>query len=103
MSYPDTPGFKALGPSSEAAQKMTRHAATVRGRVLQFLRSEHPASFTPDQIAHRLGISFLSVRPRVSELHLQGEIEPDGTRRKNDSGMSAQCWRASKRSDGASS
>lgn len=100
MSYPDSPGFKAVGPSSEAAQKVTQRATTVRERVLQFLRSHHPASFTPDQIADRLEISFLSVRPRVSELHLQGEIEPDGTRSKNTSGMSAQCWRAAKISAG---
>jgi hypothetical protein len=90
MTYLDTPGFKPAGPGSEAAQKVTRHAATVRDRVLQFLQSEHPASFTTDQITSHLGISFLSVRLRVSELHLRSEIEPDGTRRKNDSGMSAQ-------------
>jgi hypothetical protein len=102
MSYPDTPGFKAIGPSSEAARKVTQHASTVRERVVQFLRLEHPASFKSDQIAARLGISFLSVRPRVSELHLPGEIKPDGTRCKNVSGMSAQCWRAAKLSAGGS-
>jgi hypothetical protein len=102
MAYPDTRGFKAAGSSSEAAQKVTRHAATVRDRVLQFLQSEHPADFTPAQIASRLGISFLSVRPRVSELHLRSEIEPDVTRRKNDSGMSAQCCLVAKLSDGGS-
>jgi hypothetical protein len=96
VTYPNSPGFKAVGPSSEAARRMTGHAATVRDRVLQFLRSEHPAGFTPDQIATRLGLSILSVRPRVSELRLKGEIEPDGTRCKNASGMSAQCWRAAK-------
>jgi hypothetical protein len=41
-------------------------------------------SFMPDQIAARLAIRFLSVRPR--ELHLQGEIEPTGARRKNGPG-----------------
>jgi hypothetical protein len=103
MSYPDTPGLKAIGPSSEAAQKVTQRATTVcERRVLQSLRSEHPASFTSDQIAARLEISFLSVRPRVSELHLQGEIKPDGTRCKNVPGMSAQCWRAAKMSAGGS-
>ncbi|RXT48738.1 HTH domain-containing protein [Bradyrhizobium betae] len=100
MSYPDSPGFKAIGPGSEAALKVAQRASTVRERVLQFLRSHHPASFTPDQIADRLNINFLTVRPRISELHLQGEIEPDGTRGKNTSGMSAQCWRAAKISAG---
>ena len=32
MTYPDSPGIKAVGPSSEAAQKVTQHAATVRKR-----------------------------------------------------------------------
>ena len=100
MTYLDTPGFKPAGPGSEAAQKVTRHAATVRDRVLQFLQSEHPANFAPAQIASRLGISFLSVRPRVSEFHLRSE--PDGTSRKNDSGMSAQCCLVAKLSDGGS-
>jgi hypothetical protein len=100
MAYPETPGFKAIGPSSEAARKVTQRAATVRERVLRLLQSEHPSSFTSDQIAARLKISFLSVRPRVSELRLEGEIEPDGTRCKNVSGMSAQCWRAAKISAG---
>jgi hypothetical protein len=102
MTYPDTPGLKAAGPSSDAAQKVTPHAVTVRERVLQFLRSVHPASFTSDQIAVRLGISFLSVKPRVSELRLQGEIEPDDTCCKNVSGMLARCWRAAKLSEGGS-
>ena len=94
MSYPENPGYKAPGPSSEAARKVTRHAATIRDRVLQFLQSRHSAGFTPDRIAAFLGISILSVRPRITELHLQGEIEPTGERGKNESGMSAQCWRA---------
>src|SRR5262245_28724776 len=102
MTYPETPGYKAVGPSSEAAKKVTGHAATIRERVFQFLQSEHPASFTSDQIATHLGISFQSVRLRVSELHRQGEIEPTGTRSKNVSGMSAQCSRAAKLSDGGS-
>jgi hypothetical protein len=102
MSYSDTLGFKAIGPSSEAAQKVTQRAATVRERGLQFLQSEHSASFMSDQVAARLEISVLSVRQRVSELHLQGEIKPDDTRCKNVSGMSAHRWRAAKVSAGGS-
>lgn len=58
---------------------------------------------TADEIAERLGKSVLSIRPRVSTLHTNGEIRKaihfDSqlgihvfTRRKNSSGMSATVW-----------
>ena len=53
----DTTSFKAFGPSSETAEKATRHATTVRERFLGF--EEYPAGFTSDQIAARIGIKFL--------------------------------------------
>jgi hypothetical protein len=48
---------------------------------------------TADEIAAQLGCSILSVRPRVSELNVGGEIEQTGARRKNASGMTATVWR----------
>lgn len=92
--YPLAPGYKALGPSSEAATRITTRAASVRDRVRDFLKAEYPKSFTADEIAARLDVSFLTVRPRCSELHKRGEIEPAGTRGLNESGMSANLWRA---------
>jgi hypothetical protein len=53
----------------------------------------HPAA---SHTGRQDDIRSVSVRPRVSELHLQGEIEPTGARRNNGSGISAQCWRAAK-------
>jgi hypothetical protein len=94
MAYPDRPGWKARGPSSEAAYAVARHATTLRTRVHSFLRDRYPAAFSPDQIADSLGETILSVRPRVSELKKMGAIEPVSQRHKNRSGMSAHCWRA---------
>jgi hypothetical protein len=89
--YPDGAGFKSNGPSQEAAQAIERTAKTLRDQVLRTFQ-QSPQGLTADAVADRLGKSILSVRPRVSELHRQGEIRPAGDRGKNDSGMSATIW-----------
>ena len=42
MTYPNSPGWKALGPSRDAAKAVTGHAKTVRDRVHLFLVDELP-------------------------------------------------------------
>jgi hypothetical protein len=83
MPYPDRPGWKAKGAS-----------------VHDFLRDRFPAAFSADQIADGLGETILSVRPGVSELKKMRAIEAVSQRHKNQSGMSAHCWRAVVRSGG---
>ncbi len=97
MSYPNSPGFKSRGTSSSAARRIAPHAEALRERVFAFLKANYPAAYTADEVADRLGVSFLSVRPRLSELRRGELIEPTAERRKNKSGMSAQCWRAKER------
>jgi hypothetical protein len=87
--YPNNPGFKSRGTSSIAARRIARHATALRDRVYDFLRTNYPASFTPDEIAERLGVSILSTRPRVTELLRRGVIIKTDSRRPNESGMSA--------------
>jgi hypothetical protein len=94
MSYPDSPGFKSRGTSSLAARQIAPHAEALRDRVFAFLKANYPAPFTADEVADRLDESFLSVRPRLSELRRNALIEPTAERRKNRSGMLARCWRA---------
>lgn len=94
MSCPDLPGFKSRGTSSLAARRIAPHPEALRDRVFTFLKTNYPAPFTADEVAGRLGVSFLSVRPRLSELRRSELIVPTTERRKNKSGMSAQCWRA---------
>lgn len=91
LVYPDAPGFKTAGPSQDAAKAITGKANRMRAMVLQKI-AQCPAGATADEIAHDLGLSVLSVRPRVSELKRTGEIRQTGTRRKNDSGMTATVW-----------
>ena len=91
LIYPDVPGFKASGPSEQAAEAMSSTASKLRAAVLaQFV--QYPGGATADEIAKDLNLSVLSVRPRVSELKRLGEIKQTGGRRKNESGMTATVW-----------
>ena len=91
LTYPDAPGFKVSGPSEQAADAISGTANKMRAAVLrQFVT--YPGA-TADEIAKDLNLSALSVRPRVSELNRNGEIEQTGARRKNESGMTATVWR----------
>jgi predicted ArsR family transcriptional regulator len=91
LVYPDAPGFKTAGPSEDAAKAIASTANRMRALVLAKI-AQKPAGATADEIAHELGLSVLSVRPRVSELNRAGEIRPTSSRRKNDSGMTATVW-----------
>lgn len=92
LIYPEAPGFKVSGPSKQAAEAMGSTAKKLRAAVLaQF--SQYPSGATADEIAKDLNLSILSVRPRVSELNRNGKIEQTGSRRKNESGMTATVWR----------
>lgn len=89
-TYPETPGSKVSGPSTLAAWSAGRNCRKLRDDVLAALAAE---SMTADECAARLGKSILSVRPRLSELRTMGLIADTGTRRKNESGMSATVWK----------
>lgn len=90
--YPDAPGFKARGPSEDAATKIAPRAPRIRTTVFDEI-AKHPSGVTADEIAAALGMSVLTVRPRVSELRRLGEIRATGDRRCNSSGMTASIWR----------
>ena len=92
LIYPDAPGFKVSGPSEQAAEAMRGKANKMRAAVFAQI-AKCSAGATADEIAKDLNLSVLSVRPRVSELNRNGEIEETGARRKNDSGMTATVWR----------
>ena len=92
LVYPDAPGFKVSGPSEQAAEAIGSTANRMRAAVLAQI-AQHAGGATADEIAKDLNLSVLSVRPRVSELNRNGEIEQTGARRKNESGMTATVWR----------
>lgn len=90
--YPAGPGFKAAGPSQEAAARFAGRAKIIRAKVLDLITAIPDLS--ADEIAGRLGLNVLAVRPRVSELHRAGEIVHGAARATNLSGMTAWTWRA---------
>lgn len=91
LTYPHYPGAKVAGASQSAAEAVAEHAPTLRERVEFILGFEGP--MTTDEMAERLDVSVLSVRPRFSELMKLGRIEQTGERRTNGSGMTANVWR----------
>ncbi len=93
LGYPERPGFKKHGPSEQAAKAMEGTAAGLRARALAEFAKHPVAGATADEVAKALGLSILSIRPRVSELHRSGEIVETEVRRKNESGLSATVWR----------
>lgn len=90
FDYPTAPGFKEPTTSLEAAASMVRHAPRLRDQCRQALGVE-PA--TADEVAERLGLSILAVRPRITELFRQGVITETGERRENHSGRRAKVWK----------
>jgi hypothetical protein len=92
MRYPDSPGFKSR--SSLAVHRIASRAEVFRNGVFAFLKATNLAAFTADEVADRLGVSFLTLRPRLSELRRSELTEPTAESRANRSGMLARCWRA---------
>lgn len=90
-SYPAVPGWKARDTSRAAAEATP--AQLLRGKVLAEFKRYGGCWLTADEVAERLGLSVLSVRPRVCELSALGSIYDSGERRKNASGRSAIVWR----------
>lgn len=90
FSYPDSPGFKEATTSAEAAASMEKAAPVLRDKCRRALLFG-PA--TADEVATRLGLSVLAVRPRFTELQRFGVIAETGERRPNESGRSAKVWK----------
>lgn len=84
-------GYKADGPARDAAEAQVHRVEEIRAMILDVLR----ASVTPlsaDEIAKEIGVDFMSVRPRVSELHKMGRVRDSGQRRHSRTGRSATGW-----------
>jgi len=87
--YPSTAGYKKEGTSKEAA--LSIDASTLRAKALQVIASSQ--GLTADEVAEKMNMSVLSIRPRVTELKRMGRIEETGVTRKNQSGRNAAVYR----------
>jgi len=92
-AYPDRPGWKVPGPSRIAAERVASKAKSQSAAILTLLKAT-PGGLTSDEIARRLHFENVrDSRPRVAELHRQGEVIEAGTRR-GESGLQITVWKA---------
>ena len=91
QSYGGHAGYRHTETSIDAARAVTPGISGAHKAILDVLRFE---SLTPDEVADRLGWSFLYVRPRCTELKDMELIEPTGERRENRSHLKANVLRA---------
>ena len=91
MPYHETIGYQQTETSFNAAVRVAVNARNVRDRVAAVLAERGP--MTADEIAAVLGLSILTVRPRVTDLNKAGRIEDTGARRQTGSGNAAIVWR----------
>lgn len=92
FAYPHAPGAQKRDTSRAAADAMTPSAPQLRARALHAV--EHSNGLTADEVAGRLGLSILSIRPRLTELSRLGKVRDSGVRRPNASGKRAIVWAA---------
>lgn len=90
FGYPHSPAYRVGSDTSFAAAESV-DAKTLQRLVLTELRK---GPGTPDEVAQRLGIDKLSIRPRCSELKALGRVIDTGERRKNSNGKSAAVLKA---------
>ena len=90
--YPNAPGYRRTDTSKEAAEKALPWNLTLRRQILLWMQASGLPT-TADECAARFEIDKLAVRPRFTELKLEGLIEDTGIRRRNDSGRRAIVWR----------
>ena len=98
MMYPQLPGANQRDTSLAAADMMADKAPPLRELCKAALKASD-AGLTADETADVLGLSILSVRPRLTELGRLEEIEDTGERRRNQSGKKAIVWRMKWKSD----
>lgn len=94
FEYPVQAGFKENTTSRDAADAIEKQgrAADLRTKTRTLFKNGFIG--TADEAAERLHESPLAIRPRCSELHAKGLIEPTGERRASlAGGRSAHEWR----------
>lgn len=78
--YPHGPGYQPTATSVDAAQIVFSTVEEAWAAILEVL-GERP--MTPDEIAGKLNLTVLYIRPRCTELYKQGLVVRTGNRRRN--------------------
>lgn len=92
--YPNEPGYRRNAPetSREAAESMSKAAATIRAKVLTIVERSGPDGVIGDDVAESLELHVTQVRSRISELHKAGKIADSKRRREGKSGRRGSVW-----------
>lgn len=90
FTYPNHPGAQDRETSRAAADAVAERAPQLRARALAVV--ERSNGLTADEVAGRLGLSILSIRPRMTELARLQKVRDSGARRPNASGRNAIVW-----------
>lgn len=90
FTYPHAPGAQDRDTSRAAAVEIAPEAQQLRARALAVV--ERSNGLTADEVAGKLGLSILSIRPRMTELSRLGKVRDSGRRRANVSGRNAIVW-----------
>lgn len=90
-TYPTEPGWKGRSTSHDAASGIAPRARSLRAQVYDALKQ---APGSPEQIAERLGVPVMNVRPRAAELSRMGLITDSGQRATAMGGRKAIVWKA---------
>jgi|TARA_R110000823_G_scaffold211057_1_gene341423 hypothetical protein len=85
--YPYKAGHRKVDTSIQSANFINKNLKRISKVVLVELGKVFPKGLTGSEIAHNSDNSILSVRPRTTELKLQGLIIDTEERRKNKGGQ----------------
>ncbi|WP_324748788.1 hypothetical protein SH591_08705 [Sphingomonas sp. LY54] len=92
--FPNHPGFKEQGGTSEDAAKLAAETAPMlRERCFDLIQAS-PTGLTGDEVAERLGWGICSIRARCSELYAMGWVRKYGRRANRHSRASSVVWKA---------
>jgi len=84
-------GFRNRDTSAAAAAAIAPKSGTIKARVLAEYHA-HPFPLTADEVAKRLDLEFISVRPRVTELGNDGLLKDSGSRKVGRFGKEQIAW-----------
>lgn len=78
--------------SRAALESIAPRVERIQGLALLAVREAGDPGLTADEVAQRLKLSVLAVRPRITELNKLGQIKATDRRRRNASGRLATVW-----------
>lgn len=90
--YPDHPGHRDSDTSKAAAEAMAAHLGPLQRRCLAAIREAGEKGLTAHETADVVGVDYMSIHPRISELRKKGLVVDSGQRRPNPSAKTAIAW-----------